>query len=109
GILYPPRPQRNMRVHAAAAVAACLLGAGFGISAGEWLWLALAITLVVSAELMNTAVESAVDLTRPAPHPLAKIAKDTAAGAVFMTAVFAVIVGAVLFGGRLLQLLRSFL
>ncbi|MGG4393219.1 diacylglycerol kinase family protein [Paenibacillus thiaminolyticus] len=109
GILYAFRTQRNMRVHAAAAVTACLLGAVFGISAGEWLWLALAITLVMSAELINTAVESAVDLTMPDPHPLAKIAKDTAAGAVLVTAVFAVIVGVVLFAGRLLQLLRTFL
>ncbi|RJG26123.1 diacylglycerol kinase family protein [Paenibacillus thiaminolyticus] len=109
GILYAFRTQRNMRVHAAAAVAACLLGAGFRISTGEWLWLALAITLVVSAELMNTAVESAVDLTMPDPHPLAKITKDTAAGAVLVTAVFAVIVGVVLFAGRLLQLLRTFI
>lgn len=109
GILYAFRTQRNMRVHAAASAAACLMGAGFGISVGEWLWLALAIALVLSAELMNTAVESAIDLSMPDPHPLAKIAKDTAAGAVFVTAVFAVIVGVVLFAGRLLQLLQSFL
>lgn len=97
GIAYAIRTQRNMRVHAAMSVLALLLGSVLQISTSDWLWLGLAITIVISAELMNTAVESVVDLVMPKPHPLAKVAKDTAAGAVLVTAVFAVIVGVAIF------------
>nr|WP_325175567.1 diacylglycerol kinase family protein [Paenibacillus sonchi] len=59
--------------------------------------LLLAITLVLAAELLNTAIEATIDLVSPEIHPLAKKAKDTAAGAVLLTAVFAAIVGIYVF------------
>ncbi|UHA74166.1 diacylglycerol kinase family protein [Paenibacillus sp. 481] len=104
GIVHTFRTQRNMRVHGVLSMLVCAMGVGFGISVTEWMWIGLAITLVWSAELMNTAVEAAVDLTMPDPHPLAKIAKDTAAGAVFVTAVFAVFVGGIVFFQPMLEL-----
>lgn len=96
-----------MRFHLLAAVAAVLLGVAFGIGPGEWLWVGLAIAFVWSAELVNTAVERLVDLVSPERQPLAKAAKDTAAGAVLVAAVFAVLVGCTVFGPRLWALLAG--
>lgn len=97
GILYTCRTQRNMPIHLLMAVLMCTLGFICKITSEEWLWLLLAITLVISSELINTAIEAVVDLTMSKQHPLARIAKDTAAGAVLITAIFAVIVGIYIF------------
>lgn len=109
GIIYALRTQRNMRIHAGMSVIVLILAAILRISTTDWLWLGLAITIVISAELMNTAVEFVVDLVMPQPHPLAKAAKDAAAGAVLMTAVFAVIVGCTIFFKPGMELLHTFL
>lgn len=109
GIIYAIRTQRNMWVHATMSVIALVLGIVLQISTSDWLWLGLAIAIVISAELMNTAVESVVDLVMPKPHPLAKAAKDTAAGAVLVTAVFAVAVGFAIFFEPGMELLHGFL
>lgn len=81
----------------------CAAGVFFGISKMEWLFVLTAIFLVLVTELMNTAVEAAVDLAEPDIHPLAKAAKDTAAGAVLLAAVFAVIVGCIVFANPVLR------
>lgn len=93
--------QRNLRIHYYAATvagtAACLLA----LSPLELLLVALAIVLVVSAELFNTAIEAAVDLASPAIHPLARLAKDAAAGAVLVCALFSLAVAWVVFADKL--------
>ena len=89
-----------MRFH---LLAACLvIGAGFftGLSPLQWAVLALTIAAVISAELINTAIEAVVDLVSPDHHHLAKAAKDTAAGAVLVVSAAAVIVGLIIFTGR---------
>lgn len=75
----------------------CAAGFFFGISRTDWMFVLTAVFLVLVTELMNTAVEAAVDLAHPRIHPLAKAAKDTAAGAVLLAAVFAVIIGCIVF------------
>ena len=85
---------------------AVALGFLLRIERGEWLALVLTIVLVLAAEGVNTAVEAAVDLASPAYHPLAKVAKDVAAGTVLLTAIGAVIVGLILFLPYLLILLN---
>ncbi|HEY8530247.1 MAG TPA: diacylglycerol kinase family protein [Paenibacillaceae bacterium] len=107
GVWNAIRTEAHMRFHVIAALAAVLLGAALGIGPAEWLWVALAIALVWSAELVNTAVEHLVDLVSPERQPLAKAAKDTAAGAVLVAAVFAVVVGCMVFGPRLWALFFS--
>ncbi|WP_305040953.1 diacylglycerol kinase [Geobacter sp. SVR] len=93
GILHAARAEKHMRNHFIAA-AVVLLGALFlRVTPIEFGLLALSILFVLFAELVNTAVEAVVDLVSPDYHPLAKIAKDTAAGAVLTTAVGAAIVG----------------
>jgi diacylglycerol kinase (ATP) len=98
--------QHNARIHAVATFAVCALGGILGISAGEWLALVLAICAVWSAEAMNTAFESLCDLVSPDHRPLVRRAKDVAAGAVLVSAAGAATVGLIVFGPRLLGLLR---
>ncbi len=97
GLKYAFRTQRNMRVHAAIAALAILLGIFFHLSALEFAMVFIAITSVFSAEMFNTVIELTIDLSTPEYHPLAKIAKDVAAGAVLLSAFLAVIIGLFVF------------
>jgi diacylglycerol kinase (ATP) len=93
GILYATRTQRNMRIHlvvAALAMFACLY---LRLERAYVAVVVLCIVAVIALELVNTAIEALVDLTTVAEHPLAKIAKDAAAGAVLVAAMGATIVG----------------
>lgn len=89
--------ERNLRFHLVAAVFVLLLRSGFELSAAEDGVLFLTIGSVIAAELLNTAVERAVDLCSPDRHPLAAWAKDAAAGAVLVLAISSVAVGIRLF------------
>jgi len=102
GVWHAVRTQRNMRVHLGAAVAAIAVGLALRISAVGWACVALAIGLVLVTETMNTVIEALADLCTDELHPLAKIAKDAAAGAVLIASVTAVGVGAAVFLPRLL-------
>jgi diacylglycerol kinase len=104
GLWYVLCTQRNARIHAAAAVLAVGVGMFLRISAVEFAVTFVAITAVFVAEIFNTAVEVCVDLASPQRHPLAKTAKDVAAGAVLVTAVLAVVIGLCVFGPHLLDL-----
>jgi diacylglycerol kinase len=101
GVMYALRTQRNARVHLLAAVCALTLGVALRISAIEFALLFLAIMAVLVAELFNTVAEAVVDLVTSEFHPLARIAKDVAAGAVLLCALFAVIIGVLVFGPHL--------
>jgi diacylglycerol kinase len=94
--------QRNMKVHLAAAVLVVAGGLVEGVTATDWACLALAIGLVLSAETLNTVVEALTDLCTDQYHPLAKAAKDMAAGAVLLASAAAVGVAAAVFLPRLL-------
>ncbi|WP_410514470.1 diacylglycerol kinase family protein [Paenibacillus sp. BR2-3] len=103
GIASAFKSELNMKVHSGLAVVVLIAAAMFKLSPASWMLLLLAITLVLTAELLNTAIESVVDLVSPDDHPLAKTAKDTAAGAVLLTAVFAVIAGIYVFYGPVMD------
>jgi diacylglycerol kinase len=105
GIGYVIRTQRNARVHLTIGLLVIVAALGFRVSATEWAILALAFGLVFSAEMVNTVAELSVDLLTQRRHPLAKVAKDVAAGAVLVTALAAVGVGVAIFGPRLWTLL----
>jgi diacylglycerol kinase len=98
GIEGALRRDHHMRFHLAAAVVVIVLAIWLQVAPQEWLWLLAAITGVLVTELMNTAIERTVDLATPDVHPLAKAAKDTAAGAVLMAALFAAAVGFIVLG-----------
>ena len=89
--------QRHLRFHVGAALVVVAAGIGFDISAGEWGLLIFAIGLVLVAELLNSAIESLVDLIEPKQHPLAGKAKDIAAGAVLIAAIAAALIGLFVF------------
>jgi diacylglycerol kinase (ATP) len=101
GLFYTWETQRHLRVHLALATLAVFLGLILRLGATEWAVLALTIALVLSLELLNTVVEAVVDLVTPDYHPLARVAKDVAAGAVLVSAMGGVAVGAFLFLPRL--------
>lgn len=99
GIVSCLRRERNFRIHLTAACYAAALGLRLGLGRTQWALLFLTQALVLALELCNTAVEAAVDLCCPQRHPLAKRAKDAAAGAVLVAAAFSVAVGFALFWG----------
>ncbi len=97
GLVYALRTQRNMRIHFGLALLALLLGIVLDISKVELLILFFTISLVIISEMINTAVEAVVDMYTRKYHPLAKIAKNVAAGAVLFSAINALIVGYLIF------------
>jgi len=97
GILHGFRAQRHMRFHFVVAVLALLAGVVYGLTRAELLVLLFSVALVLIAEMFNTAVEAVVDLVTQTYHPLAKHAKDVAAGAVLVAALNAIVVGLILF------------
>ena len=105
GIRHAMTTQRNMKVHGATALLVIIAATVLGVGPTQWMFLLLAITLVLIAEMFNTAIEAVVDLVSLDIHPLAKAAKDIAAGAVFITVAFAVIVGIIIFYRPIVELL----
>jgi diacylglycerol kinase len=98
GLGFLLRTQRNARVHVAVGTLACVLAAWLRVSRVEWAVLVFTIALVIILEGLNTAVECAIDLASPQVHPLAKAAKDLAAGMVLVAAVASVAVGLLILG-----------
>ncbi|MDX2064327.1 MAG: diacylglycerol kinase [Fimbriimonadaceae bacterium] len=100
GIVFTFKTQRHMRFHLFVLLAVVLIGILVDLQLREMLVLLFTISLVVVAEMFNSAIEATVDLVSPNYHPLAKFAKDIAAGAVLITTFFALVVGALLIFGE---------
>ncbi len=107
GLIEAVKSERNMRTHLITAVLVLLLGMILDLSRTELMILFFTISLVISLELVNTAIEKTIDLITKEYHPLARKAKDIAAAAVFMAALNAVAIGWFLFGQRLINITRS--
>ncbi len=99
------RSQPNARIHAAVAVMITLAGLWLGLSPTEWAIVVVCMALVLALEAVNTALEFLTDLVSPQHHPLAGKAKDVAAAAVLLAAIGSVIVGLLILGPKLLQML----
>ena len=97
GVWKTIRTQRNFRFHMVAAVYVTAFSFFYELSRAEYVLLVLTFSSVMASEMINTAIEAAVDLLSPEYSRLAGTAKDAAAGAVLVTAVFAVIVAVILF------------
>lgn len=106
GIFAGIRGERNMKIHCFAAVCVIVAGALFHISVTEWCICLVLFGLILSLELVNTAIEAVVDLVTEDKKPLAKLAKDTAAGAVLIAAVMAAMAGLLIFVPKLVSLLK---
>lgn len=96
--------QRNMRIHGVAATLAAFASALLDLGRLEVLLVAGVAAAVLAAELVNTAIEAAVDLATIERHPLARTAKDAAAGAVLVLAALSAVVGAAIFGPKLVRM-----
>jgi undecaprenol kinase/diacylglycerol kinase (ATP) len=98
GLWYAVRTQLNMRIHLSVTVAVLVLGLYVKLDWVQWSVLVLTIGAVLIAEMFNTVAEAALDATTPYYHPLIKIAKDVAAGAVLLTALLSILVGLLILG-----------
>ena len=107
GILTGSRKERNMRIHTAAMILVVFFGTVLGLSATEWCICLVLFGLVMALELVNTAVEAVVDLVTEERKPLAKIAKDTAAGAVLIAAIMAAVIGCIIFLPKILEFVEA--
>ena len=103
GIIHAVRTQRNMRIHMISSLLVLTACFFYDLKKLEILILTITITMVIVAEMFNTAIECTIDVAANYYHPLAKIAKNTAAGAVLITAINAVVVGYIIFWDRLSQ------
>lgn len=97
GIIYSATTQRNIRIQLVLAVIVMVLSLFYGLNTAEFLCLLFAVFMVIFAELVNTAIETVVDLFVDVYHPKAKISKDVAAGAVVLAACNAIVVGYFIF------------
>lgn len=97
GIRAAVSGQRNLKIHVGAALVVCAVGVYVDLNSGEWALVAFAIGLVISAELVNSAIEALVDMVEPEMNPRAGRVKDIAAGAVLVAALTAIIIGVLVF------------
>ncbi|MBR3229394.1 MAG: diacylglycerol kinase family protein [Bacilli bacterium] len=105
GLKYAFIYEQNLTVHILATIVVIILGFVFNITVFEWLVLFLIIGLVIATELINTSIEATIDLITDEINPLAKIAKDTAASAVLIFGLTALIVGALIFIPKIINII----
>jgi len=98
GWWYVLETQHNAWIHAVIAMVVFALAIWLGLPARDWAVLILTITMVFTAEFINTAIEAVVDLASPQKHPLAKVGKDVGAAAVLIAALAAILIGLLILG-----------
>ena len=97
GLVYAYKYEQSMMIHCFATICVIAVNIIFHVAAWEWLLTLVCIGMVLSAELINTAMEAVVDLVTLEQHPLAKIAKDCTSAATFILAMMALIIGVVIY------------
>ena len=102
GFISSFKTERNMKIHILAMFLVVLLGFYFKLNLVEWCFIALAISLVIGAELFNTAIEALVDMVSPEKNPKAKLVKDISAAAVLALAIGDAVVGVIIFIPKLM-------
>ena len=106
GINYTANNERNFKIEIAFAFIVTIMGFILKISILEWTILVLTMAMVLSLELVNTAIERSVDLVTKDYRELAKVAKDASAGAVLVMSMFSVIIGILIFLPKILILIK---
>ena len=104
GIKTAFKTEQNMKIHLIILILVIIFGIILKISKAEWIICIILIGFVISLELINTAIENTVDLITIENNPKAKIAKDTAAGAVLISAITAAIIGLIIFIPKIILL-----
>jgi diacylglycerol kinase len=97
GIRKAAADEDHLRIHLSAAVLAIFLCAWFAVTTFQWIFVLLCIVLVISLELVNSAIERLCDLLHPGEHPSIAYVKDVCAAAVLLACIFSVIVGSIIF------------
>lgn len=97
GIAVAVRTEQNLQIHLVAVVVVVVAGVKLQVSTAEWMVLVLCFGIVISAELINSAIEKLVDLVSPEYNAKAGLIKDIAAGAVLVVAMAAAVVGGFIF------------
>lgn len=98
GLYYAYRYEQSLWLHGFATIFAIILGIIFKIKLSEWAIIFIALGSILALELINTAIEAAVDLTTTKIHPLAKIAKDCGSAASFIMSIVAIVIALFVFG-----------
>ena len=106
GVDYTISHERNFKIEMFMAILVCISSIVLKVSITEWIVLLLTIALVLTLEIINTSIERCVDLVTKEYRDLAKIAKDTAAGAVFVMSIFSVAIGICIFLPKIVALLK---
>ena len=106
GIFSAFKTERNMKIHFSIMVLVIIAGIVFKISIIEWIMCLFAFSSVIGSEMINTAIETVVDMAMPEKNDLAKRAKDIAAGAVLVSAFFQAIIGLLIFIPKIFSILK---
>lgn len=104
GLFYAYKYEQSLWIHGFATILSIIMGFIFEIKLSEWAILFIALGSILALELINTAIEAAVDLTTTKIHPLAKIAKDCGSAASFIMALVAIIISLFVFAPYLTKL-----
>lgn len=104
GIIAVYKTEQNILIHTIIAIIVIALAFYFKISSIESCILALSIGLVIAFEIINTSIEYTIDMAMPNIHPLAKLAKDSASGAVLITAITSIVIGLIIFIPKIMEL-----
>lgn len=107
GFISSFRTERNMKIHILAMIIVVILSIYMKISLIEWCIVTLAISLVIGAELFNTAIETIIDMISPERNPNAKLVKDISAAAVLVLALGAASIGAIIFIPKVISILNK--
>ncbi|WP_144462887.1 diacylglycerol kinase family protein [Siminovitchia fortis] len=106
GLWHAVKTEKNFQIHLTAALIVSICGFAFRLSKVEWLFILICIFGMFSLELLNSAIEKTIDLVTEEIRPLAKQAKDMAAGAVLIYAVMTVVIGLIIFIPKIVELFR---
>lgn len=106
GLWHAVKTEKNFQIHLTAALIVSICGFTFRLSKVEWLFILICIFGMFSLELLNSAIEKTIDLVTEEIRPLAKQAKDMAAGAVLIYAVMTVVIGLIIFIPKIVELFR---
>lgn len=104
GLYYAYRYEQSLWLHGLTTILAVIMGFIFKINLSEWAIIFIALGAILALELINTAIEAAVDLTTTEIHPLAKIAKDCGSAASFVMSIVSIVISMFVFGPYLLEL-----
>lgn len=104
GLYYSYRYEQSLWIHGFCVILAIAMGIIFEIKLSEWAIIFIALGIILALELINTAIEAAVDLTTTKIHPLAKIAKDCGSAASFVMSIVSIVISLFVFGPYLLDL-----